>query len=165
MNTLTVYKAMAKKAGSIQPSSPEGGLFKRRPLPDLIGKPITAPGSQPLASAEQAPQPPQPASQSGVDAKMLEKGWEKTMEAMQNITAMNNGMPPQTAPAAQPPAGPEGQPGPGMPPPPPPELIAQGAGGAPMPPMLKHESLDLGIIYKNMMEKKAFFEGATTKKG
>lgn len=140
MNLATVYKAFRKQAAGEMPGQPAGGVYKPKPLPP----PITAPGSVPIDQG-MAPEPAAQQPQQGVDAKMLEKGWEKTMEAMQNMTAMNNGMPPQMGTPAQEQSQPVGAgvPGQQMP----------GADQIAPPPLPKMAAVNYSTIYKSMAKR------------
>ena len=142
MDLVTVYKAFTKKAAGM-PASPEGGVFKPKPLPP----PITTPGSQPLPTSdnpapapEQPPMTPEESQSKGM--QMLEKGWEKTMDTMKAMTAMNNGMAPQDAGLTQPATGGQPQSTPDIPPMPPAPMPGPGA--------MKLASANYGTIYNSM---------------
>lgn len=144
MDLVTIYKAFRKQAAGVMPENPTGGVFKPKPLPS----PISAPGTQPIGQpGDPAAVPADPSMTPDKSMQMLEKGWEKTMDTMKQMTAMNNGVPVEEsgAPAPVPPAPPAGQPP--MP----------GDGIAPQP-LPKMASADYGKIYQSM-KKRAILDG------
>lgn len=112
MNLVTVYKAFRKQAAGEMPASPVGGVFKPQPLPP----PISAPGAQ-AAGQPGDPAVSDPTATPDKSMQMLEKGWEKTMDTMKQMTAMNNGVP--VAESGAPSSSPAGPDMPGQPPMPP----------------------------------------------
>ena len=113
MDLVTIYKAFRKQAAGVLPENPTGGVFKPKPLPS----PISAPGAQPLGQPGEQAAPADPSMTPDKSMQMLEKGWEKTMDTMKQMTAMNNGVPVEESGAPAPAPAPAGVPGqPPMPP-------------------------------------------------